>query len=135
MLREAEAVVANTANIHLQKNNGYDLSSFGTEEFDFIFSAIVFQHIPQKSIVENYIREAYRILRPGSVFKCQLEGHRIPEHITDTWRGVGFTEKEVNTIASNCGFEVIASIGAGTQYFWITFFKPAAVPRPYRPHD
>jgi ubiquinone/menaquinone biosynthesis C-methylase UbiE len=135
MLREAEAVVANTSNIRLHKNNGYDLSSFEAKEFDFIFSAIVFQHVPQKSIVENYIREAYRVLRPGSVFKCQFEGHPIPEHVTDTWRGVSFSEKEVHAIARKCGFEIVASTGAGTQYFWVTFLKPAAVPKPYRPHE
>ena len=135
MIAQARTSLAGCSNVKLHQNTGTDLALFGDAEFDFVFSAIVFQHIPRKSIVENYVREAHRVLRPGSVFKCQFEGHPIPEHITDTWQGVSFSEKDIVRIARECGFEVKSSEGAGTQYFWVTFFKPSTVPLPYRPPE
>lgn len=35
--------------------------------FDFAFSTIVSQHIPSPSIIENYICETARLLRPGGL--------------------------------------------------------------------
>ena len=43
-------------------------------EFDFAFSVIVFQHIPSREIIENYVREVHRLLRPGALFKFQVQG-------------------------------------------------------------
>ena len=34
-------------------------------QLDFAFSCIVFQHIPNREIIENYVREVNRLLRPG----------------------------------------------------------------------
>ncbi len=135
MIAQGRAALADCSNVKLDQNSGTDLALFGDAEFDFVFSGIVFQHIPRKSVVENYIREAYRVLRPGSAFKCQFQGHPIPEHITDTWVGVSFNEEEISRIARDCGFEVKSSAGAGTQYFWVTFFKPSTGPLPYRPPE
>jgi ubiquinone/menaquinone biosynthesis C-methylase UbiE len=135
MIEEAHRALAGCSNVNLRQNSGTDLRLFEDEEFDFVFSGIVFQHIPRKAIVENYIREAYRVLRPGSVLKCQVQGHPIHESQADTWQGVGFTEAEITRIAAECGFEIKHSTGAGTQYFWITFFKPSSVPAPYRPSE
>ena len=135
MIAQARTALADCSNVKLDQNSGTDLALFGAAEFDFVFSAIVFQHIPRKSVVETYIREAYRVLRPGSAFKCQFQGHPIPEHIADTWCGVSFNAMEITSIARDCGFEVKSSAGAGTQYFWVTFFKPGPGPSPYRPPE
>ena len=43
-------------------------------EFDFAFSTIVFQHIPSRDVIENYVREVHRLLRPGALFKFQVQG-------------------------------------------------------------
>jgi SAM-dependent methyltransferase len=135
MIAQARTALADCSNVKLDQNSGTDLALFGDSDFDFVFSAIVFQHIPRKSIVENYVREAHRVLRPGSVFKSQLQGYPIPEHTADTWQGVSFSEKDIARIARECGFEVKSSEGAGTQYFWVTLFKPSPVPLPYRPPE
>jgi ubiquinone/menaquinone biosynthesis C-methylase UbiE len=135
MIAQARRALAGCSNVKLHQNSGTDLQLFGNGEFDFVFSAIVFQHIPRKAVVENYIREAYRVLRPGSVMKCQMEGHPVPGRWPDTWEGVSLTEAEVRKIAAECSFEVRSLTGAGTQYFWITLFKPAPVLMPYRPPE
>jgi SAM-dependent methyltransferase len=121
MTARAAAALGNRSNVRFHVNNGRDLSMFGPFAFDFVFSGIVFQHIPRKAIVENYIREASRVLRPGGVFKFQVQGVPIREDEADTWVGVGFTEEEMRSISVQCGFQICSMRGAGTQYFWLVF--------------
>ena len=47
----------------------------GALDFDFAYSEIVFQHIPNRDVIENYVREVNRLLRPGALFKFQLHGY------------------------------------------------------------
>ena len=129
MIAQAQRALSACANVHLHVNNGTDLSIFPDNSFDFAISAIVFQHIPRQAIVENYIAEAWRVLRPRSLFKFQLQGCPIAEKLANTWVGVGFSEKQMKRIASRSGFEIVESTGAGTQYYWLTFAKSQARPR------
>jgi SAM-dependent methyltransferase len=123
MVAIARTALAQRPNVTLHVNNGLDLSLFGKAEFDFVFSAIVFQHIPSKSIVIKYIREVARILRPGSVFKFQVQGFEIDEAYADTWVGVGFSEQEMRSLAKEIGFTIHDMSGSGTQEFWLTFIR------------
>ena len=123
MIAQASVALAARPNVHLYVNNGSDLSMFSDETFDFAISAIVFQHIPKQAIVENYIKETWRVLRVGSLFKFQLQGCPIAEKHANTWVGVGFNEKQMQKIAVLSGFEITESSGAGTQYYWLTFAK------------
>jgi ubiquinone/menaquinone biosynthesis C-methylase UbiE len=123
MIERAREVLREVPNARAWQNNGVDLSMFGDEEFDFAFSSIVFQHIPSKAVIENYVREVRRVLRPGCLFKFQVQGCPSEERHCDTWRGVGFAEQEMKEMAARCGFENRYSHDAGTQYFWLWFFK------------
>jgi ubiquinone/menaquinone biosynthesis C-methylase UbiE len=123
MIAQAKIALHESTNVHLYVNNGTDLSLFPDSIFDFAISAVVFQHIPRQAIIENYIREASRVLRSGSLFKFQTQGYPIAEHLANTWVGVGFTEKQMRKIAARSGFEIVESTGAGTQYYWLTFTK------------
>jgi ubiquinone/menaquinone biosynthesis C-methylase UbiE len=84
MVEKARAALSDSRNVRFHVTDGATLSAFPDRDFDFIFSAIVFQHIPRKSIVLSYIREAARLLRPGCVFKFQVEGVPIRKRYTDT---------------------------------------------------
>jgi SAM-dependent methyltransferase len=77
MIAQAQAALKDRANVRFHVNDGKTLAGFGDAEFDFAFSALVFQHIPPRSIVRSYICETSRVLRPGSVFKFQLQGAAI----------------------------------------------------------
>lgn len=123
MVSRAKAALVDRPNVHLHVNDGMSLKMFGANEFDFAFSAIVFQHIPRKRVIENYVREVARVLSPGCVFKFQVQGVSIAESEADTWVGVGFTEDEMRTLAGKCGFTVHAATGSGTQDFWLTFIR------------
>jgi hypothetical protein len=118
-------------------------------------------------VISSYVREVHRLLRPGGLFKFQVQGSvgdpagvtpaaaepdstettgqtdttvlpggtegaasptreqivRTDELATDTWRGTRFTDAEAARMAEECGFEARYRIGAGTQYFWLWFFR------------
>ena len=125
MIEQARRNLAAYPNVHLYVNNGMDLSPLPPIQFDFAFSSIVFQHIPSYEIIENYVREVHRLLRPGALFKFQVQGGFCEElHPDDTWVGVYFTDEQAVAMAERCGFEPRYRVGAGQQYFWLWFFKP-----------
>jgi SAM-dependent methyltransferase len=107
------------------QNNGKDLAVVPDLPFDFAFSSIVFQHIPSREIIENYVREVHRLLRPGALFKFQVQGgsEMDPTQPDDTWLGAPFSERQAVDMALRCGFDPRYRYGAGEQYFWLWFFK------------
>ncbi|MCU1233686.1 MAG: Methyltransferase type 12 [Candidatus Solibacter sp.] len=135
MVRQAREAVVGFPNTHVFHNNGKDLSAlyggwrgrFGIAtrfQIDFAFSIIVFQHIPSRKIIENYVREVHKILRPGGLFKFQVQGCAVDETEPDhSWVGAFFTEPQAREMAERCGFEMRYQYGAGDQYYWLWFFK------------
>jgi SAM-dependent methyltransferase len=127
--------VAGFPNAHVFRNNGKDLSvvsgpwwrRFGIgapAQVDFAFSFMVFQHIPSREIIENYVREVHRLLRPGGLFKFQVQGSPDVAHEPqNSWVGVSFTEADARRMAERCGFEMRHQYGAGDQYYWLWYFK------------
>jgi hypothetical protein len=100
------------------------LELFADDFFDFLYSYAVFQHIPARAVVLRYLTEAYRVLKPGGVLRCQLNG--LPPHARpyDTWSGVRFTPGEIAQFARETGFALLALDPIWTQYMWITCRKP-----------
>ena len=124
MVKLAAEAVRDYPQAFVYQNNGKDLAVVPDLPFDFAFSMIVFQHIPSREIIENYIREVHRLLRPGALFKFQLQGYVTTEaRPDDTWLGVSFSEPQAVDMALRCGFEPRYRHGAGGQYFWLWFFK------------
>ena len=124
MVRQARETLAGVGNVRIEQNNGRDLSVLGRIRVDFAFSTIVFQHIPSKQVIESYVREVHRLLRPGGLFKFQVQGAADIERADDdTWLGVAFTEEEAVEMAWRRGFEPRYRIGAGTQDFWLWYFR------------
>jgi SAM-dependent methyltransferase len=135
MVSQARRAVRDFPNTHIFHNNGKDLSvvrrkwwnRWGIGEplqVDFAFSVIVFQHIPSREIIENYVREVNRLLKPGGLFKFQVQGSsRVEVKEEDSWVGVSFTPREAREMAERCGFEMRYDSGAGEQYYWLWFFK------------
>ncbi|MCX6627388.1 MAG: class I SAM-dependent methyltransferase [Candidatus Solibacter sp.] len=125
MIRQARETAGALPNVRLYVNNGADLSVLPAAPFHFAFSFLVFQHVPERSVIETYVREVHRVLEPGALFKFQVEGGPAPDEApADTWHGVSFSEEELRAMALRCGFEARYLEGAGTQYLWAWFFKP-----------
>ena len=124
MVRQARTALADRPNAHVYQNNGTDLAVIPGGGFDFAFSTIVFQHIPSREVIENYVREVHRLLRPGALFKFQVQGDAtLTTTPDDTWLGVPFSDADAVSMAERCGFEPRYRHGAGEQYFWLWYFK------------
>ena len=124
MIGQAKRALASQPNAHVYQNNGMDLSVVPPLQFDFAFSTIVFQHIPSREVIHNYVREVARLLRPGALFKFQVQGdNTLHTAEDDTWLGVPFSDAQAVAMAEQCGFEPRHRHGAGEQYFWLWFFR------------
>ena len=77
--------------------------------------------------LSNIFGEVHRLLRPGALFKFQVQGTPIEDSSPDdTWHGVCFNQEQVTAMAQRCGFDPRYSSGKGRVYFWQRFFKPPA---------
>ena len=124
MIRQARESLQDRPNAHVFQNNGSDLSVLGKIRVDFAFSYIVFQHIPSREVISSYVRDVHRLLRPGGLFKFQVQGGSSMDSAPgDTWLGTPFSDADVVQMAEECGFETRYRIGAETQYFWLWFFR------------
>lgn len=131
MIRLATDRLVRIPKAHAHINNGQDLALFGDDSFDFVYSYVVFQHIPSKQVVLNYVRESQRVLKPGGVFAAQFRGSAKPveEGQWTTWRGCSFSGGEIREFARALGFQLVSISGEGTQYMSATL-RRARVPSP-----
>jgi SAM-dependent methyltransferase len=74
MVRQARELNTGRANLAFHVNDD-SLSMFGESTFDFIYSSIVLQHIPSRSLIKSYLSEFLRILRPGGMMVFQLPAY------------------------------------------------------------
>jgi ubiquinone/menaquinone biosynthesis C-methylase UbiE len=124
MIRIARARTGELRNVFLYQTNGMDLREIPDMAVDFALSFIVFQHIPSKAIIESYVREVQRVLKPGRLFKFQVQGAALSETaMTDTWLGVGVTLDDMRQMATRCGFELRYFRNPCRQDFWLWYFR------------
>jgi len=129
MVQLGQKHIENILNCQILENNGIDLSEFPDNYFDFCYSFIVFQHIPDKKIVEKYISEVSRVLKPNCLFRFQVRGTITtkPDQIT-TWDGVQFSSKEMHEIAKKFHFDIVEEGNDKTEYYWITLQSHSKFP-------
>jgi SAM-dependent methyltransferase len=135
MVREARQALVSFPNAHIFRNNGRDLSVVrrkwwhrfgigGPVQLDFAFSCLVFQHIPSRAVIEGYLLEVSRLLRPGALFKFQVRGYTgVGPALDDSWVGEAFDGEDASELAESSGFDFRYQYGAGSQYYWLWFFK------------
>ena len=129
MISQARELLKPHSNVYLYQNNGFDLSVLPAQEYDFAFTLVVFQHIPSYEVIESYVREVNRLLRPGALFKFQVQGYQdIESTPQDTWHGVPYSRQQAEDMAQRTGFELRYTFGEGDQYFWLWYFKRTAPP-------
>jgi ubiquinone/menaquinone biosynthesis C-methylase UbiE len=125
MIRQAHEALRDFPNAHVQLNSGSDLSHLRDATFDFAYCVSVFHHIPRYQLIERYMREVNRILRPGCLFKFEVQGYAELARTDpdDTWLGASFTPRQAVEMAVRCGFDPRYRNGEGQESFWLWFFK------------
>jgi SAM-dependent methyltransferase len=63
--------LADTPNAEVRVNDGRALSGIADGSIDFVFSHLAFQHITLFEVVESYVAEIARVLRPGGYCRIQ----------------------------------------------------------------
>jgi SAM-dependent methyltransferase len=126
MVRLAERNLAGIAHAHVHVSDGTNLAQFTGESFDFVYSYAVFQHIPSREVVLNYLEETRRVLKTGGIARLQFNGLAEGSGKYDTWSGVRFQAGEIAEFARGHDLRLLALEGVGTQYMWGTFSKRSA---------
>jgi SAM-dependent methyltransferase len=103
------------SNVELKVNDGQTIP-YPDNTFDWVYSLIVFIHIPSKTIVRKYIGETFRVLKTGGGARIQLRyagpfritGKDYPR-IDDNWdisEGCSWTRWEAYRLFTRRGFRV-----------------------------
>ena len=120
MIRLGREALADRPNVRLERTDG-DLSGVADGSLDLVYSHIVFQHVPARAAISRYFAEASRVLKPGGVFRFQLDGRRGRWYpFPDTWHGVRYAAGALRREIAAVGFEIVDLTGEGTQYMWVT---------------
>jgi SAM-dependent methyltransferase len=123
MIRLATERLRGIPHAHVHHTGKSDLSIFPDESFDFVYSYAVFQHIPSREVVLRYLTEVRRVLKPGGILRCQING--LPETSAryTTWDGVRISAEDVADFALRHDFQLLALENVSTQYLWTTWRK------------
>ncbi len=123
MIALAKQKLADIPNAHPHATDGASLRQFEDESFDFVYSYAVFQHIPSRDVVFEYLRETHRVLKTGGLARLQFNGLPRVDDRFDTWSGARISSSEVLEFARTRDFQVLALEGVSTQYMWTTWRK------------
>jgi SAM-dependent methyltransferase len=117
MIALARKRLKHLTNVHLLEiQDGDFLKAFADDRFDLVFSYLVLQHL-EKEDAYRYMKEAYRVLKPGGTFVAQFPNLLSPEYTTAFLEGVTvpqrsharvrpYTESEVQHELALLGFSV-----------------------------
>jgi len=126
MIRLARERLADIPHAHVHATDGSSLGRFADDSFDFVYSYAVFQHIPSRDVVLEYMREIKRVLKPGGVFHGQFNGLPHPGD-ANTWSGVVFSADDIRDFTRENGLLLVNLTGDHTQYMWTTWCKALSV--------
>lgn len=126
MIRLATQNLSRFPSAHVHHTQGSDLAPLASDYFDFVYSYAVFQHIPSREVVFEYLAEARRVLKGGGILCCQINGLPDTAQRYTTWSGVRISGEELRDFARQHDFQLLRLEGVGTQYMWTTWRKQPA---------
>ncbi|MGI8751458.1 MAG: class I SAM-dependent methyltransferase [Acidimicrobiales bacterium] len=133
--------------IRFEVGNGTDLASIADASVDLVMTFTVFQHLPTRSLIDGYVREAARVLRPGGVLAAQWNnlphpllwklqgarwrferrvGLRPDERAAPQFLGLRVPADRVRVMCERAGLVPGGTKGEGTLFAWIWAEKPAS---------
>lgn len=75
MIENARRLNQDFTNCQFRVNTVDNLQIFPDDTFDMIYTNLVLQHVPSRAIIESYIQDFVRILKPSGVLVFQLPSH------------------------------------------------------------
>lgn len=140
MIRQSKDLVTDPR-VEFHLGEGADLSGVATCSADFVMSFTVFQHIPEVSVIQSYLREAGRILRPGGVLAFQWNNQaselkwRVRRVVLSTLQATGLRREShernavqflgttvdlshIESTLSAAGMDLVKTEGLGTLFCW-----------------
>jgi SAM-dependent methyltransferase len=123
MIALARQNLAGVDHAHVHVGDGAKLTQFADASIDFVYSYAVFQHIPSRDVVLEYLAEVDRVLRPGGLARLQLNGLPRTDDWYTTWSGARFAASEIVEFTRTRDMQVLSLEGAGTQYMWTAWRK------------
>jgi SAM-dependent methyltransferase len=120
MINEGQERLKNLTNIDFVAGNGLNYP-IEDNSVDFVFSYIVFQHMPNKKVVEENLKNAKRVLKEGGIAKIQVRG--LPTSKLNWFYGPSFTKREIEKLVKKVGFKILRADGENQRYFWIWLQK------------
>ena len=119
MVKQARLRLAHQGNVRIEENSGSDLQGLPGEYFDLCYSCAALRHVPERAIIETYLADAYRILKPGGVLKIEVGGvyannpfRSLYKGRADSWQGVRFTMPKIGRMVEEARFELVAAYHA-----------------------
>ena len=123
MIARARASLPGLPEVELYATDG-SLKPVADATVDFVYSFIVFQHIPVKAAIRRYVREARRVLRRGGLLRFQIDGRVADARVRlDSWNGVRWGADELEAMIRAAGLRVLEVTAPGTQYTWVTAIR------------
>ena len=121
MLETAHKRLAGLTNIFLSETVG-NVIPYPDNQFDFIFSYLVFKHFPDTQLIKEYFCEIGRTLRPAGLAKVQVRtGPSL--HFWQWFYGVSLTSEAVKTLAESVGLVVIKTEEENKKSLWLWLKK------------
>lgn len=122
MIEQARSRLADKKNVTLVATDGLTYP-VPDASVDFVFSFIVFQHMPDAAIVESNFKEISRVLKSGGVAKIQLRGIPLRVSKKEWYYGVSYSHDDVVGLLERVPVKLVREEGVGEKYYWITFTK------------
>lgn len=121
MLDRARLYLEGQAGIHMVKGSGFDFQGIPSGYFDLAYSFLVLQHV-NKQAGFNYLRESYRVLKPGGYLLvevmnlCSDEGYAaFTDTLTQEYPLELYTAEEARYKLTALGFDIeeVHTVGEG----------------------
>ena len=120
MIRRGKERLSFLKNVDLIEADGESLP-IPDDAINFAFSFIVFQHMPDKSVIEKNFVEVHRVLKKGCLFKVQIRGKETKKGMWYT--GAHYDLNSTKELCDKVGFDLIKYEGVGERYFWLWLNK------------
>jgi len=117
MIRRARQRLGERPNLKLLPTNGVDYP-VADGSIDFVFSYIVFQHMPSREVIQGNLREVSRVLKRGGIAKIQLRG--LPVRKSRWFYGPSITPTLFRQMTKELPVTVLREEGIGEKYYWVT---------------